>query len=116
MEFAGAMAVAMAIDAALGWPEWLFRFIGHPVTWLGRLIDGVDAAGNRDSDPPALRRTAGVVTTLLTIALPTALAWIVQQQLPPGWSRIAAIGILAWPLVALRSLHDHVHAVAPPFQ
>jgi len=110
------MAVALAVDAVLGWPEPLFRLIGHPITWLGRLIDRVDEACNRSSHPPALRRAAGVIATLLVIALPTALAWIVQAQLTTGWSRILIAGILAWPLVALRSLHDHVAAVARPLQ
>jgi adenosylcobinamide-phosphate synthase len=110
------MVVAMAIDAVFGWPERLFQAIGHPVTWLGALIGRIDVASNRESDPPAVRRAAGVVATLLVIALPTALAWIVQAQLTTAWSRILAAGILAWPLVALRSLHDHVAAVARPLQ
>ena len=116
MGYAGAMAVAMAIDAALGWPEQLFRIAGHPVIWVGRLIDSVDTAWNRDSDPPTFRRAAGAIATLLVIALPTGLAWIVQAQLTTGWSRILVVGILAWPLVALRSLHDHLTAVAHPLQ
>lgn len=116
MEFAGAMAVALAIDAVLGWPERLFRAIGHPVTWLGRLIDAVDEACNRSSHPPAFRRAAGVLATLAVIALPTILAIAVQTQLTAGWSRIVIAGILAWPLVALRSLHDHVAAVARPLK
>jgi adenosylcobinamide-phosphate synthase len=116
VEFAGAMAVALAVDAVLGWPEQLFRRIGHPVTWLGRLIDRVDETCNRDSGSPAFRRAAGVMATLLVIALPTALAWIVQAQLTIEWSRILIAGILAWPLVALRSLHDHVAAVTRPLQ
>jgi len=114
--FAGAMAVALAVDAVLGWPEQLFRLAGHPVTWLGRLIDRVDETCNRDSDSPAFRRAAGVMATLLVIALPTALAWIIQVQLTTGWSRILIAGILAWPLLALRSLRDHVAAVARPLQ
>jgi adenosylcobinamide-phosphate synthase len=114
--FAGAMVVAMAIDAALGWPERLFRLVGHPVTWLGRVIDRMDAACNRDSDPPTLRRAAGMVATLLVIAVPTFLAWVIQAQFGVGWCRILVIGILAWPLVALRSLHDHVTAVAHPLR
>ncbi len=116
MGFAGAMVVAMAIEAVLGWPERLFRLVGHPVTWLGRLIDRMDVACNRDSDPPALRRAAGLVATLLVIAVPTFLASAVQAQLGAGWGRILVIGILAWPLVAMRSLHDHVAAVAHPLQ
>jgi adenosylcobinamide-phosphate synthase len=114
--FAGAMAVAIAIDAVLGWPERLFLLIGHPVTWLGRVIDRVDDACNRNSDSSAFRRVAGIMATLFLIALPTALAWIVEMQLTTDWSRIVIAGILAWPFVALRSLHDHVAAVAQPLQ
>ncbi|MEY9758202.1 adenosylcobinamide-phosphate synthase CbiB [Bradyrhizobium yuanmingense] len=114
MDFAGAMVVAMAVDALLGWPAWLFARIGHPVTWLGGLIAGIDTALNRASDPPALRRAAGVAGALAVIALSAALGWALQSLLPSGWIQIVLIGILAWPLVALRSLHDHVAAVATP--
>ncbi|WP_167406634.1 adenosylcobinamide-phosphate synthase CbiB [Bradyrhizobium forestalis] len=114
MGFAGAMVVAMAVDALLGWPSWLFARIGHPVTWLGRLIAAIDTAWNRASDPPAWRRAAGVAGALVVIALSGALGWIIQSVLSLGWIEIVLVGILAWPLVALRSLHDHVAAVAKP--
>ncbi|MBR0738576.1 cobalamin biosynthesis protein CobD [Bradyrhizobium liaoningense] len=108
------MMVAMAADALLGWPSWLFARIGHPVTWLGRLIGAIDTAWNRASDPPAQRRAAGVAGALLVITLSVAVGAVVQSLLPWGWIQIALVGILAWPLVALRSLHDHVAAVAKP--
>ncbi|MBH5399746.1 cobalamin biosynthesis protein CobD [Bradyrhizobium sp. CNPSo 4010] len=108
------MVVAMAVDALLGWPAWLFARIGHPVTWLGGLIAAIDTTWNRASDPPSLRRAAGVAGALAVIALSAALGWVLQSLLPSGWIQIVLIGILAWPLVALRSLHDHVAAVATP--
>ncbi|MET3911850.1 adenosylcobinamide-phosphate synthase [Bradyrhizobium sp. S3.3.6] len=114
MGFAGAMVVAMAVDALLGWPSKLFARIGHPVTWLGGLIAAIDAGWNRESDPPALRRAAGIAGALLVIALAVALGWLLQSLLPPSWIGIVLAGILAWPLVALRSLYDHVAAVANP--
>lgn len=118
MGFAGAMVVAMAVDALLGWPSKLFARIGHPVTWLGGLIAAIDTGWNRASDLPALRRAAGVAGALLVIALAVALGWLLQSllqlSLPWGWIQIALVGVLAWPLVALRSLHDHVVAVANP--
>ncbi|MDN3272739.1 adenosylcobinamide-phosphate synthase CbiB [Frankia sp. RB7] len=118
MGFAGAMVVAMAVDALLGWPSKLFARIGHPVTWLGRLIAAIDTGWNRESDPPVLRRAAGLVGALLVIALAAALGWLLQSLLrfliPWGWIGIVLVGVLAWPLVALRSLHDHVAAVANP--
>ncbi|WP_448033164.1 adenosylcobinamide-phosphate synthase CbiB [Bradyrhizobium liaoningense] len=116
MGFAGAMAVAMAVDVLLGWPSWLFARIGHPVTWLGWLIAAIDSAWNRASDPPALRRAAGVAGALVVIALSVALGWGLQSLLPSGWIQIMLVGVLAWPLVALRSLHDHVAAVAAPLR
>ncbi|KYG20854.1 cobalamin biosynthesis protein CobD [Bradyrhizobium sp. AT1] len=114
MGFAGAMVVAMAVDALLGWPSWLFARIGHPVTWLGRLIGVIDAGWNRDSDPPALRRAAGVAGASVVIAISVAVGWMLQVLLPTGWLQIVLVGVLSWPLVALRSLHDHVAAVAAP--
>ncbi|WP_247278197.1 MULTISPECIES: adenosylcobinamide-phosphate synthase CbiB [unclassified Bradyrhizobium] len=116
MGFAAGMVVAMAADALLGWPSWLFARIGHPVTWLGRLIATIDTAWNRASDPPAFRRAAGVAGALAVIAVSIALGWMLQSVLPWGWIQIALVGVLAWPLVALRSLHDHVAAVATPLQ
>jgi adenosylcobinamide-phosphate synthase len=114
--FAGAMAVAMTVDALLGWPAALFARIGHPVTWIGRLIDVLERSWNRSKDAPATRRIAGVGAALLVIALCAGIGWFVQSRLLPGWSGAVLLGIFAWPLVALRSLHDHVAAVAQPLQ
>lgn len=116
MGFAGAMVVAMAVDALTGWPSWLFTRIGHPVTWLGRLIGTIDAGWNRASDPPPLRRAAGIAGALVVIALSVVIGWALQSLLPWGWIQIVIAGVVAWPLVALRSLHDHVAAVANPLQ
>ena len=106
------MLAALAIDAAFGWPAPLFKRIGHPVTWAGGLISWLDRHANRGA--PALRRLAGVGTALLVIGLSAAVAWAVQAMLPKGWCGALLAGALAWPLVAARSLHEHVTAVATP--
>ena len=116
MGFAGAMVVAMMVDALLGWPAALFSRIGHPVTWIGRLIEGLDCNWNRATDAPAIRRIAGLAAALLVIVLCAGLGWLLQNLPVPGWGRGVLVGVLAWPLVALRSLHDHVAAVARPLE
>ena len=116
MGFAGAMAVAMTVDAVLGWPGALFARIGHPVTWIGRLISLLDRSWNRSVAAPAIRRIAGVAAALSVIGPCVALGWIVQAVLSPEWGSAMILGILAWPMVALRSLYDHVAAVAQPLQ
>jgi adenosylcobinamide-phosphate synthase len=110
------MVVAMAMDALLGWPDRLFARIGHPVIWLGRLIAVLDTHANRESDPPATRRAAGVAVALLVIALAAGLGFVLQCLISSGLTGAVLSGILAWPLVAFRSLYDHVGAVRDPLR
>ncbi len=116
MSFAAAMAVAMAVDAVFGWPRRLFDPLGHPVTWIGRLTIALDQRWNREEDTPAMRRLAGVAMWVLVVGSTAGLAALVQVMLPAGLIGSVLAGILAWPLVALRSLHDHVAAVAAPLE
>ncbi|MDO5646448.1 adenosylcobinamide-phosphate synthase CbiB [Paracoccus sp. (in: a-proteobacteria)] len=98
-------AIALILDAAIGWPDRVYARIGHPVTWLGRLIATLDARMNQGG----ARVLRGTITALIVIAAAVIPAVAVQAWLGP-W--VAAV--LAWPLVAARSLHDHVRAVARP--
>lgn len=111
MNFAAMMLVAMAIDLAIGWPASLFRRIGHPVTWIGALIARLDAGWNREG---ANRRLRGLAAAGVVIAAAAGIGGLVQIFLPANWIGILIGGLLAWPLVALRSMHDHVAAVARP--
>jgi len=114
MNFAAAMLIAMAIDAAVGWPDWLYRRIGHPVTWLGRLVNGLERELNRGA--PMARRVSGVailaIATLIFAGVPTA----VLAFAPSGIAGTVVAGILAWPLIAIRSMREHVEAVAEPLE
>ncbi|MCA0206118.1 MAG: adenosylcobinamide-phosphate synthase CbiB [Proteobacteria bacterium] len=110
MSFAASMLIAMAIDAAIGWPDALYRRIGHPVTWIGALITALEARLNHG----AARRAKGMLTALLVIGLTGGLAALVLALLPGGWIGTLVAGVLAWPLVAIRSMHQHVAAVARP--
>lgn len=114
MIFAGAMAVAMAVDALVGWPDALYARIGHPVTWIGAVIRGLDRRMNREADGFARRRILGVLAATGVIALSVALAVAVQALLPGGATGQVLTGILAWPLLAVRSMRAHVAAVARP--
>ncbi len=114
MNFAAMMAGALLLDLAFGWPARIYAAIGHPVTWIGALIRWFDQRFNLETDSPARRRAAGVVT-LGVVTLAAALPMIlIQAMLPHGSLGILAGAVLAWPLVAMRSMHDHVAEVAKP--
>lgn len=102
-------AAAMLVDGLAGWPDRL-----HPVTWVGAMIRALDQGFNRATDSDLRRRFAGVVAALLVIGAATGIAALVQAALPGGWMGAVLLGVLAWPLVAVRSMYDHVAAVAQP--
>ncbi len=114
MTGAAIMLVALAIDAVIGWPKPLFAAIGHPVTWIGALIARLDEWLNLDGSDAGGRRRAGVVAALAVIVLTAEIGWLLARLLPDGWTGIVIGGFIAWPLIATRSLHDHVSAVAAP--
>ncbi|WP_312527975.1 adenosylcobinamide-phosphate synthase CbiB [Paracoccus sp. (in: a-proteobacteria)] len=102
--------IALAIDAAFGWPDALFRRIGHPVTWLGRVITSLDQRFNRGKH----RYYKGLIASLVTISVATIPAIFLSFLLAPLPFGPVILGIMAWPLVASRSLYDHVDRVARP--
>jgi adenosylcobinamide-phosphate synthase len=106
------MILGLGVDALLGWPGAVFARIGHPVTWIGRLIGALDRRWNQGA--PARRRLAGVGCVLVVVAVAALPAAALAAALPGGWLGVALTGLLAWPLIALRSLRDHVAAVAAP--
>ncbi|MFT4014082.1 MAG: adenosylcobinamide-phosphate synthase CbiB [Paracoccus sp. (in: a-proteobacteria)] len=102
--------IAFGADALIGWPGWLYRRISHPVVWIGALIGALDRRWNRGG-ARVLRGAAAVAVIILAAVLPALAltAWL--APLPHG---AVLLGLLGWPLVATRSLHDHVRAVADP--
>lgn len=114
--FSSAMILALVIDALAGWPRWLFAAVGHPVTWLGRLIGACDSRFNIADASAAFKRAAGLATLVLVVAAVAVPAALVQSALVNWAFAWLALGILAWPLVAARSLYDHVADVLAPLE
>src|SRR5580658_2475119 len=61
--------LAMLIELCLGYPRPLLHAIGHPVTWIGRLISALDHRLNHDASEPDRRRAAGIIAVLLILAI-----------------------------------------------
>ena len=111
---AGAMLVALALEAAFGWPDALYRRIGHPVTWLGALIGRLDAAWNDERAHADVRRARGIAAVVVVVLAAVLPAALIADLMPGGWAGALLTGILAAPLLATRSLWDHVAAVGRP--
>ncbi len=101
----------MLIELCVGYPERLTRAIGHPVTWIGRLIEQCDRHLNREI-ASGLRRIMGTLAIVVLLGVIGAIAFVAQSlllRLPYG---LIALAALASTMVAQRSLHRYVANVA----
>ena len=100
---------ALALDAAFGWPERLYRAVGHPVGGFARIISACERRWNQQTQSAARRRLFGIATLALLVAVSGGIAMIVEGSLralagPWAWPLVA---LAAWPALAQRSLLDH---------
>jgi adenosylcobinamide-phosphate synthase len=102
--------LAMLIELAVGYPERVLRAIGHPVTWMGRLIGALDRWLNKKS--AAAARAGGIVAVLILVLVVGALSVVLQGALLRLSFGLPVVALLASTLLAQRSLHRHVADVA----
>jgi adenosylcobinamide-phosphate synthase len=109
------IALALLLEAAFGYPNALYRTIRHPVVWIGALIASLDRRLNPDPAGKAHRvRVRGAVALLLILLAVGVPSWAVQTWVLSTLPRPAAIAVLAalaCPLLAQRSLFQHVRQV-----
>jgi adenosylcobinamide-phosphate synthase len=105
------LLLALIGEAAFGYPPALFAVIGHPVTWIGAGIAGLERYFNRGA--ALARRAAGIATLLLVTGGAAAVGFAIERVAAGHWG-VAAIVLIATTGLAQRSLHDHVRAVAAP--
>ena len=104
--------LAMLIELCIGYPQWLTRAIGHPVTWMGGLIARSDRFLNRDTAPSPQRRLLGALSLVIMLGLVCAAAFVVQSQLLRLPYGLLAVAVLASTMIAQRSLYRYVANVA----
>ncbi|AEQ53926.1 adenosylcobinamide-phosphate synthase CbiB [Pelagibacterium halotolerans] len=104
--------LAAILERIVGYPAWLTDRIGHPVIWIGKLIEMLDQRQNDPEKSFGSRRIAGVVaiaTVVLTVLVVTLGLQQVLRFVPFGW--LVEI-LLASTLIAQKGLRDAVLAVA----
>jgi adenosylcobinamide-phosphate synthase len=117
---------ALLLEAAVGYPSFVYRAIGHPVTWMGALLTYLEHQLNRShptgQTPPASgrpdrqRRLPGVLALILLLTGTTAVAIALDRlfSLRPIGAGLSIL--MATSFIAQRSLYQHVRAVADALQ
>jgi adenosylcobinamide-phosphate synthase len=105
-------ALALALEAGVGYPDALFRRIGHPVVWLGTLIAALDARLNNSRDDFERRRRMGVVAIGIVVLAAALVGAATTELCSLVIGGPVLLALLSSSLLAQRSLHEHVRAVA----
>ncbi len=114
MIFPDSIVIALAallVEGLVGYPDWLFQTIGHPVTWIGRAIDRGERLFNKPELDPETRRVRGFGLVAALLLVVAAVAWAVAQR-AESLIGLAMVVLCASTLLAQRSLHGHVSDVA----
>lgn len=104
--------LSLAFEAKFGYPDRLYHWVGHPVTWIGRLISCLDLALNRATDSDRRRRLYGVAALVVIVAAPALGAYALERLLLLNALGLFVVVALGTTLLAQKSLADHVGAVA----
>ena len=112
MIFTSGVLISCLIDILIGWPHFLFKKIGHPVTWIGLLIKECDKVFNKSTFRNESRKFLGIATLMMIVATVGVISycaqWIVLTKLENTWIKIFFLGIFFWPLLAFKSMYEHV--------
>lgn len=106
---------ALAFDALIGDPDWLWRRLSHPVAVIGSFIGLLDRSLNREAWSPAQRKLAGISVVILLVAISALSGILIEMALRQIAFGNVLIGLIASTLIAQRSLYQHVARVRMAF-
>ena len=90
--------IAAALDATVGYPQWVFARIGHPVSWIGRLIAWCERRWNAPGLSFGRRRLHGLAALLVTVGITAgvcvAIVAVAQSLLPPVLALVVSIEVI----------------------
>lgn len=103
--------LAVIIDRFVGYPEFLYRRVAHPVVWIGEALNKLDSRLNKPGLPGIAVLLLGICALSILITLVTLIT--VPLNLFLGENLIGKLGlaVLSSSLLAQKSLRQHADAV-----
>lgn len=109
------VVAALAFDALIGDPDWLWRRLSHPVAVIGSFIGLLDRSLNLETRSPAQRKFAGIIAVVLLLAISALSGILIKMALRQIAFGNVLVGLVASTLIAQRSLYQHVARVRSAF-
>jgi adenosylcobinamide-phosphate synthase len=104
MTHAQLLLAILIVEAAIGYPNWLYQRIAHPVSWVGNLIARLETAFNKG--PKQIQKLFGIILMLMLGFLVGSLGWLIENTF-----HAAIIILIGTTGLAQKSLYRHAHEV-----
>lgn len=115
VETAPVLLLALAIDALIGDPAWLYRRLPHPVVLIGAVIARLDRDLNQAKHAAAIRRGLGVIALGAVLLVAGSAGWLLHFGLSAMPHGTVLEALAASIFLAQNSLYRHVAAVERGF-
>lgn len=105
---------ALAVEACVGYPHAIYRWIGHPVVWIGRAIETLEQRWNKPERSDGVRRGLGIAAVVVIVGGAAAIGYAVQIMAGNVSFGAVLVILIATTGLAQRSLYTHVSDVLRP--
>src|SRR3954468_17244908 len=89
------VALALGLEAALGYPAVLNRLAGHPVAWPAAMIEGLQRRWNAPAASDRRRRWLGVALVALLVTAAVVVGAALQALLGSSLPALTALALIA---------------------
>lgn len=110
-----AALVALALDAAVGDPDRLWRRLSHPAALMGHAVAWLDRRLNDLQRDETVRKRRGALAVAILVIGAAAVGALLALPFRFHWWGFIAEGAIASILIAQNSLYAHVRAVRDAF-
>ncbi len=104
--------LALAMDAIIGDPNWLYRKIPHPIAAIGCMMNQLDLFLNRPQVKNPTKKILGVLFIIIALSVAGIIGWGMQTGLKLMEFGQLLEAILVSIFLAQNSLYRHVRNVA----
>ena len=104
--------LALAMDAIIGDPNWLYRRIPHPIAAIGCMMNQLDLFLNRPQVKNPTKKILGVLFIIIALSVAGIIGWGMQTGLKLMEFGQLLEAILVSIFLAQNSLYRHVRNVA----
>lgn len=104
--------IALLFERLIGYPNWLYSLIRHPVVWVGWIILLLDKLLNKPSHSSETRKLNGALALLFLLFITLALAMLFTSFTRSFTGGPLIEALIASSLLAQKSLYTFVKAVA----